>query len=117
MKILIAEDDRLTREGLIEFLESEGYDAIGAADGTEAIQLVRSDEPDLVCLDIMMPHQSGYEVCRLLRSQWPSLPIIFISAKAEEIDRLVGFELGADDFVAKPFSVREVLARVRAVAC
>jgi len=116
MKILIAEDDRLTRDGLIEFLESEGYEAIGAADGVEAVNIFRTASPDLVCLDIMMPNQSGYEACRILKAESPALPIIFISAKAEEVDRLVGFDLGADDFIVKPFSIREVLARVRAVA-
>lgn len=116
MKILIAEDDRLTRDGLIEFLESEGYEAMGAADGVEAVNTFRTFHPDLVCLDIMMPYQSGYEACRILRAEAPALPIIFISAKSEEVDRLVGFDLGADDFIIKPFSIREVLARVRAVA-
>jgi len=116
MRILVAEDDRFTREGLIEVLQGEGYEVIGAVDGADALQLFRDRAPDLVCLDIMMPGRSGYDVCRALRAASPDLPIIFISAKAEEIDRLVGFELGADDFIIKPFSVREVVARVRAVA-
>ena len=116
MKVLIAEDDRHTREGLVEVLESEGYTVIAASDGYTALKLFRETSPDFVCLDIMMPAASGYEVCRALRTESPDLPIIFISAKAEEIDRLVGFELGADDFIVKPFSVREVLARVRAVS-
>lgn len=116
MKILVAEDDRLTRKGLIEVLESEGYEAIEAADGVEAVQFFRTHKPDLVCLDIMMPRQSGYEACRTIRAESPAIPILFISAKSEEIDRLVGFDLGADDFIIKPFSIREVLARVRAVA-
>jgi len=116
MRILVAEDDRFTREGLIEVLQGEGYEVIGAIDGADALQLFRDRAPDLVCLDIMMPGRSGYDVCRALRAASPDVPIIFISAKAEEIDRLVGFELGADDFIIKPFSVREVVARVRAVA-
>ncbi|MEZ6061133.1 MAG: response regulator transcription factor [Planctomycetaceae bacterium] len=116
MKILIAEDDRFTRDGLVEVLQTEGYDVIASADGATALQEFRAHRPDFVCLDIMMPRQSGYEACRAIRSEAPDVPIIFISAKAEEVDRLVGFELGADDFIAKPFSVREVLARVRAVA-
>jgi len=116
MKVLIAEDDRHTREGLAEVLESDGYTVIAASDGHTALKLFRETSPDFVCLDIMMPAASGYEVCRALRTESPDLPIIFISAKAEEIDRLVGFELGADDFIVKPFSVREVLARVRAVS-
>lgn len=116
MKVLIAEDDRHTREGLVEVLQSEGYDVVAAGDGLSALRLFEQSPPDFVCLDIMMPAASGYEVCKAIRTQCPDLPIIFISAKAEEIDRLVGFELGADDFIVKPFSVREVLARVRAVS-
>ncbi len=116
MKVLVAEDDRYTREGLAELLESEGYSVVTAVDGQEAIERFQHNRPDFVCLDIMMPNQGGYEACRKIRSLSSDVPIIFISAKSEEVDRLVGFELGADDFIAKPFSVREVLARVRAVA-
>lgn len=116
MKVLVAEDDRHTREGLVEVLQSEGYDVVSAGDGMTAMKLFRETTPDFVCLDIMMPAASGYEVCKSIRTEAPDLPVIFISAKAEEIDRLVGFELGADDFIIKPFSVREVLARVRAVS-
>jgi DNA-binding response OmpR family regulator len=116
MRILVAEDDRFTREGLAEVLRNEGYDVDTAIDGTDALRQFTAHAPELVCLDIMMPGRSGYEVCRAIRSAAPDLPIIFISAKAEEIDRLVGFDLGADDFIVKPFSVREVVARVRAVA-
>ncbi|MCH2202731.1 MAG: response regulator transcription factor [Fuerstiella sp.] len=116
MKVLVAEDDRHTREGLVEVLQSEGYEVVSAGDGITAMRLFREWMPDFVCLDIMMPAASGYEVCKSIRAESPDLPIIFISAKAEEIDRLVGFELGADDFIVKPFSVREVVARVRAVS-
>ncbi len=116
MKVLVAEDDRHTREGLVEVLESEGFDVLSAGDGMTAMKLFRESTPDFVCLDIMMPAASGYEVCKSIRSESPDLPIIFISAKAEEVDRLVGVELGADDFIIKPFSVREVVARVRAVS-
>ena len=116
MKVLIAEDDRFTREGLVEVLNDEGYDVIAAVDGAQAVAQFRMHQPDFVCLDIMMPGQSGYEACRSIREQSPNVPIIFISAKSEEMDRLVGFDLGADDFITKPFSVREVVARVRAVA-
>lgn len=116
MKVLIAEDDRFTREGLSELLEGEGYQVIATGNGTDAIREFRQQKPDFVCLDIMMPGQSGYDACRTIRAASPDVPIIFISAKAEEIDRLVGFDVGADDFIAKPFSVREVVARVRAVA-
>jgi DNA-binding response OmpR family regulator len=116
MKVLVAEDDRFTREGLVEVHQNEGYDVIAASDGSQAIREFQSQQPDFVCLDIMMPRQSGYEACRSIRAACPAVPIIFISAKAEELDRLVGFEMGADDFIIKPFSVREVVARVRAVA-
>jgi DNA-binding response OmpR family regulator len=116
MKVLVAEDDRFTREGLVEVLESEGYSVVSAVDGSDAIRLFQLELPDFVCLDIMMPGRSGYEACRAIRAHSANVPIIFISAKAEEFDRLVGFELGADDFIVKPFSVREVIARVRAVA-
>lgn len=116
MKVLVAEDDRFTRDGLTELLEGEGYQVVSASDGDEAIRVFRREKPDFICLDIMMPGQSGFEACRTIRAASSDIPIIFISAKAEEFDRLVGFEVGADDFIAKPFSVREVLARVRAVA-
>jgi DNA-binding response OmpR family regulator len=116
MKVLIAEDDRLTREGLVEVLQSEGFRVVAAPDGNEALRLFKEEAPDFVCLDVMMPGRSGYETCRAIRATRPELPIVFISAKAEEFDRLVGFELGADDFIVKPFSVREVIARIRAVA-
>jgi len=115
MKVLIAEDDQLTRDGLAEVLRSEGYDVVTAADGSAAIDSFRNERPDFVCLDIMMPERSGYEACRIIREESPDVPIVFISAKAEEIDRLAGFDVGADDFIAKPFSVREVVARIRAV--
>ena len=115
MKVLVAEDDALTRDGLAEVLSGEGYQVTLAEDGTQAIELFRKVQPDFVCLDIMMPGSSGFEVCKAIRSDDENIPIIFISAKSEEIDRLVGFELGADDFITKPFSLREVVARVRAV--
>ncbi len=111
MKVLIAEDDWHTRDGLADVLRAEGYDVVTASDGVAALREFARDRPDFVCLDIMMPGQSGYEVCRRIREQAPQVPIIFISAKAEELDKLVGFDLGADDFIEKPFSVREVAAR------
>lgn len=116
MKVLVAEDDRFTREGLVELLNSEGFDVVAAENGADAVNAFRTHQPDFVCLDIMMPGQSGYAACQQIRSESPDVPVIFISAKSEEVDRLVGFEVGADDFIPKPFSVREVIARVRAVA-
>lgn len=116
MKVLVADDDRLTREGLVELLATEGYHVVAACDGIHAVAQFQTHQPDFVCLDVMMPGQGGYDACRAIRRESPDVPIIFISAKSEEMDRLAGFDVGADDFITKPFSVREVLARVRAVA-
>lgn len=115
MRVLIAEDDDHIREGLAEVLEGEGYRTLSARDGNEAVEVFKREKPDFVCLDIMMPGADGYEVCKQIRRHDPAVPIIFISAKSEEIDRVLGLELGADDFIMKPFGVREVIARIRAV--
>lgn len=115
MKVLIAEDDPNTRDGLKEVLEAEGYATLTADNGKDAITLFASERPDFVCLDIMMPGMSGYDVCREIRRTDAAVPVIFISAKSEEIDKVVGLELGGDDFIVKPFGVREVIARIRAV--
>jgi len=115
MKILIAEDDPHTRAGLGEIIEAEGYQVLTAPSGIEALRLFKSESPDVVCLDIMMPGMSGYDVCREIRRADPNVPVIFISAKSEEIDTVIGLELGADDFIVKPFGVKEVVARIRAV--
>jgi DNA-binding response OmpR family regulator len=116
MKLLIAEDDLHIRQGLATLLESEGYECIAASDGDQAWQLYLQHEPDLVLLDIMMPKQDGYAVCRRIRQHNEQLPVIFITAKSEEIDQVLGLELGADDYIKKPFGSREVIARIRAVA-
>lgn len=115
MKVLIAEDDRNIRLGLDEILRGEGYHTVLAEDGRQALDLYERESPDFLCLDIMMPGMDGYELCRQIRRRDPRVPIVFISAKSEEIDRVLGLELGADDFILKPFGVREVLARIRAV--
>jgi DNA-binding response OmpR family regulator len=115
VKVLIAEDDPNTRQGLAEVLQREGYCAVCAKTGKEALELFEREKPDFVCLDIMMPGADGYEVCREMRRRNETVPIIFISAKSEEVDRVVALELGADDFILKPFGVREVVARIRAV--
>jgi two-component system alkaline phosphatase synthesis response regulator PhoP len=115
MKVLVAEDDPRIRDGLVEILQAEGYVTVALPDGRAALEAVERERPDFVLLDIMMPHMNGYDVCRAIRRADPDLPIIFISAKSEEIDRVVGLELGADDFIQKPFGVREVIARIRAV--
>ncbi len=115
MKILVAEDDQFIREGIVEILQSEGYTTIVANDGQEAIDLFADQKPDFVLLDIMMPEIDGYEVCRRIRKTDEQIPVIFISAKSEEIDKVIGLELGADDFIVKPFGTREVIARIRAI--
>ncbi|MDK2970295.1 MAG: hypothetical protein PWP23_50 [Candidatus Sumerlaeota bacterium] len=115
MLVLLAEDDPRIRDGLAEILRREGYEVLLACDGTEALDLYRKRSPDFVCLDVMMPGKNGYAVCQAIRRDNPRVPIVFISAKTEEIDKVVGLESGADDYIAKPFGVREVVARIRAV--
>ena len=115
MKVLLAEDDLFTRSGLTEIFRGEGYEVAAAEDGSRAVELFLKDRPDLVLLDIMMPGMNGYEACKRIRKEDPAVPVIFLSAKSEEIDKVLGLELGADDYISKPFGVKEVLARVRAV--
>ncbi|MDE0819674.1 MAG: response regulator transcription factor [Opitutales bacterium] len=115
MKVLIAEDDPNTREGLREILEAEGYEVLTVPDGQKALETYRAEKPQVLCLDIMMPQVNGYDVCREIRRTDPRTPILFISAKSEEIDKVLGLEIGADDFIVKPFGVKEVIARIRAV--
>lgn len=115
MKILVAEDDARTRKGLVEILAREGYATCTAATGNEALAVFAREAPDALCLDIMMPGLSGYDVCREIRRTNSRVPILFISAKSEEVDKVLGLELGADDYISKPFGVKEVVARIRAV--
>lgn len=115
MKILIAEDDHNILNALCQIFETEGFEVVTAHDGKTAIDLYESERPDFVCLDIMMPEVNGYDVCKKIRQDDPQIPIIFLSAKTEEIDRVVGLELGADDYIIKPFGAREVVARIRSV--
>ncbi len=112
--ILVVDDETTLRETLVEALELEGYRAIPAADGREALVRFRADHPDLVLLDLMLPELSGVEVCRILRAE-SAVPIIMLTAKDGEVDKVVGLELGADDYVTKPFSLRELTARIRAI--
>jgi len=114
-RILIAEDDSNIRLGLIATLESDGCVVTAASDGAQALQLFPQQKFDLVVLDVMMPKQSGYDVCRAIRSGGSQVPILFLTAKGEEIDKVVGLKLGADDYVLKPFGVHELLARVEAL--
>lgn len=113
MKILIADDDPITLDSLKVCLESEGYTPLTARDGKEALSVWQEQKPDLLCLDIMMPAVDGYEVCRKVRSTDARIPVLFLSAKSEEIDVVVGLQLGADDFIRKPFGKHELLARIR----
>jgi DNA-binding response OmpR family regulator len=114
-RILIAEDDANIRLGLVATLESEGYDVVAASDGAQALKLYPQSKYDLVVLDVMMPKASGYDVCRELRAVGAGVPVLFLTAKGEEVDKVVGLKLGADDYVVKPFGVRELLARVEAL--
>jgi DNA-binding response OmpR family regulator len=114
-KILIIEDEPDMVLGLKDNFEFEGYEVVTASDGASGLERARSLKPDLLILDIMLPKLSGLEVCKTLRSEGFETPIIMLTARGQEIDKVVGLELGADDYVTKPFSIREVLARVRAI--
>ncbi len=114
IKILICDDDPVVHESLGLYLDAERYDHSSAYDGNQALEMVSSVDPDLVILDLMMPGKTGTEVCRDIR-RFSNVPIIMLTAKGEEIDRVLGLELGADDYIVKPFSPREVIARIKAV--
>jgi DNA-binding response OmpR family regulator len=113
-KILVVDDEPAVTDLLVYNLRKSGYEPLVAADGREALRLARHSSPDLILLDLMLPELDGLDVCRELRKT-SDVPIIMITARGEEIDRVVGLELGADDYIAKPFSVRELLARIKAV--
>ena len=113
-KILIVDDEPPIIDVLQYNLQQAGYDVVVACDGEQALALTRSDQPDLIILDLMLPKIDGIDVCRTLRRE-SEVPIIMLTAKDEEIDRVLGLELGADDYVVKPFSVRELMARVKSV--
>ncbi|MBO8168039.1 MAG: response regulator transcription factor [Thermoanaerobacteraceae bacterium] len=114
IKVLFADDEQKMRNLVKMYLEKEGFEVEEAADGETAISMARENDYDLIILDIMMPEQDGLSVCRSIR-QFSHVPIIMLTARGEEIDRVLGFELGADDYVVKPFSPRELVARVRAL--
>lgn len=114
-KILIIEDEKDLVEGLKLNLADEGYELDWAFDGTGGLHKALEESPDLIILDIMLPEMDGLEVCRQLRQKGVGIPIIMLTAKGKEIDRVVGLEIGADDYVTKPFSVRELLARIKAL--
>ena len=113
-KIIIVEDDPNILEALKYNLGKEGYDTITAIDGVQALELARTNKPDLIILDIMLPKMSGFEVCRILRKEM-AIPIIMLTARDDEIDKVTGLDLGADDYMTKPFSMRELMARIRAM--
>lgn len=114
-KILIVEDEPGMVAGLRDNFEFEGYQVLSAMDGVAGLERALADTPDLVILDVMMPRMSGLDVCKQLKSKRPAIPIIMLTARGQEVDKVVGLELGADDYVTKPFSIRELLARVKAV--
>jgi DNA-binding response OmpR family regulator len=112
--ILVVDDEPTLRETLVDALEGEGFRVVAAADGREALTTFRAERPDLVLLDLMLPELSGIEVCRIIRAE-SGVPIVMLTAKDSELDKVVGLELGADDYVTKPFSLRELTGRVRAL--
>lgn len=114
-RILIAEDDRSVRQSLQRALRYEGYEVGVATDGAEALEAVAEERPDLLILDIMMPHVDGLSVCRRIRAKGDDLPILMLTAKYEVSDRVVGLDAGADDYLVKPFALEELLARLRAL--
>ncbi|HZR13672.1 MAG TPA: response regulator transcription factor [Acidimicrobiia bacterium] len=113
-RVLVVEDDRNVADVVVRYLEREGFDVVGVGDGYEALTRAEAEPPDIVVLDLMLPGLDGLEVCRRLRASTP-VPVIMLTARGEEDDRIAGFEVGADDYVSKPFSPRELTARVKAV--
>jgi two-component system OmpR family response regulator len=113
-KILVVEDDRNLLETLEYNLHREGYEVVTSTDGEDAVEAARKENPDLIVLDIMLPKLSGLEVCRILRKEM-TVPIFMLTARNEEVDKIIGLEIGADDYMTKPFSMRELLARIRAM--
>ena len=114
-KILLVDDEEMIVESIEFALAQEGYEVVKAHDGQEALQQVQLAKPNLIVLDLMLPKLSGLEVCRLLRREQNDIPIIMLTAKGEEIDRVIGLEVGADDYLIKPFSLRELVARIKAL--
>lgn len=114
-RILVIEDDVAILRGLKDNLEYESYEVLTATDGERGYSLLKENKPDLIILDLMLPKMSGYEVCRKVRESGLTTPILMLTARGEEVDRVLGLDLGADDYVTKPFSVPELLARIRAI--
>jgi len=114
-RILIIEDDVAILRGLKDNLEYEGYGVLSATDGEQGYALIREKKPDLVILDLMLPRLGGYEVCRKVRAEGGNVPILILTARGEEVDKVHGLNIGADDYMTKPFSVKELLARIQAI--
>lgn len=112
-RILVVEDDETLRETLVYNLERQGYAVVSADNGQIALRLAREINPDLVLLDVMLPGMDGFDVCRTIRQEMP-VPVIMLTARTDEIDKVVGLEMGADDYITKPFSMRELVARIKA---
>jgi two-component system response regulator VicR len=112
--VLIVDDERPIVDILKYNLEKEGYETIEAYDGEQALEFALTKNPDVVLLDVMLPKMDGFEVCRKIREKKPTIPILMLTAREEEVDKVLGLELGADDYITKPFSVRELMARVKA---
>ena len=114
-KILVVEDEPQMRKGLKDNLEFEGYEVLMASDGEAGLELVLNQSSDLILLDVMLPNLSGFDICKKARQNGIETPIIMLTAKGEEIDKVLGLEIGADDYITKPFSLRELLARIKSV--
>lgn len=114
-KILIIEDEPNIRELILYNLKANGYEGIEAEDGYMGVTMVHKQRPDLILLDIMLPGKSGYDICKELREEGDDTPIIMLTAKTEEVDKVLGLEFGADDYISKPFGIRELMARIKAV--
>lgn len=116
MRILIAEDDANLRRGLAELLQLEGFETVAAENGASAVRAFETEQPDFCILDVTMPDVDGFEACKQIRAQNTHIPILFLTARNEEIDRVLGFGLGADDYMGKPFSAQELIARIKAIS-
>jgi len=114
-RIIIIEDDRAILRGLRDNLEYESYEVLTATDGEQGYRLIKEQRPDLIVLDLMIPKMDGYELCRKVRSEGITTPILMLTARSEEMDRVHGLDIGADDYITKPFSMLELLARIRAI--
>jgi DNA-binding response OmpR family regulator len=116
MKVLVAENEETTLELLTEILEKEGFSVTQTADGQSAINKYKEEKPDFICLDILMNDVSGYDVCKEIRKHDEETPVVFITSKEGTLNKVLGLELGADDYIIKPFEIQEVIARIRAIA-